>query len=682
MKCLTVCLLLIFLLKYFEVNAQEKPVNIEQYIADIFEQYSAESEQEPDYESFYDDLMELSAHPVELNSSPKEQLRKLPFLSDTQIENILSYIYTNGSLNTIYELQLIDGLDMTDIRRMLPFVKLAGTMHQKPPVIYRADLLKYGKNRIALRWDKGLEPKAGYLQTENETEKYAGSSFYNSLKYEYRFKDRIRVGLTMEKDAGEQFRLHPFRGYDFFSMHAQLNDIGHFKTIVAGDYRASFGQGLVLGSAFGIGKSSYVLKTNSSGEGLKKFSSTNECNFFRGAGATYRVDKFDLTAFYSNKNIDADTVDNVFRSIDKTGLHRTVSEISKKNTVNEQVAGFNAVYSGNNFQIGCTFVYMVFNHQLIPDKTLYNYYRFSGQQQLVGGINYRYRLFKFNLFGEAATTDGFSPATINGLSFTPHSQVSLIVLHRFYSIRYNAFYANSFSEGSKVNNENGLYLGAEIRPFKKWKISAYADHFRFPWPKPGVDLPSMGQDYLLQMDYAAKRDVSMFWRWRYETKQINAANTDLTLASIVPIEKASFRYQLNYTYNRFIFRNIIEAKFSQNNYSGWKYGLTSLQDISYSFRQIPLHIDLRYQFFDAVDYDNRFYTYEKDILYAFSIPMYYGTGSRYYFNIKYDVNSQLSLWFKFAQTAYTDGRETISSGNEEITGNRKTDIRFLLQFEF
>ncbi len=682
MKYLTFCLPLIFILMCFRVKAQEKQVNIEQYIADIFEQYSAESEQETDFESFYEDLTELWSNPVELNSSQREQLRKLPFLSDIQIENIIAYIYTYGPLNSIYELQLIDGLDMTDIRRMLPFVKLTGNGPRKPPAIYRADLLKYGKNKLALRLDKGWEPKAGYQQYENTTEKYAGSSYYNSMKYEYRFKDRIKFGLTMEKDAGEQLQLHPFKGYDFFSMHLQFNETGRFKTIVAGDFRASFGLGLVLGSAFGTGKSSYVLKAATPGDGLKKYSSTNEYNFFRGAGATCKFGKFDLSAFYSNKNIDADTLNNSFQSIYKTGLHRTIAEISKQHTVNEQVTGFNAVYTGNNFQTGATIVRTVFNHQLIPEKKGYNYYSFSGKQQLTGGINYRYRLFRFNLFGETAFSNGLSVATINCFSFSPHSQISLLALYRFYSPDYNAFYAGSFSEGSGVNNEKGLYLGAEIRPFKKWKISAYADNFQFLWPKYGVDLPSMGEDYLIQFDYTAKRDVSMFWRCRYESKQINASDTELTLASIVPAEKASFRYQLNYTYNRFIFKNIIEAKLSQKNHTGWTYGFSSLQDISFSFAHLPLHIDLRYQFFDAADYDNRFYTYEKDILNAFSIPVYYGAGSRYYFNIRYDVNNHLSLWFKLAQTVYADGRETISSGGEEITGNRKTDLRFLIQFEF
>jgi len=113
-----------------------------------------------------------------------------------------------------------------------------------------------------------------------------------------------------------------------------------------------------------------------------------------------------------------------------------------------------------------------------------------------------------------------------------------------------------------------------------------------------------------------------------------------------------------------------------------KYGLCALQDVSYSFTSIPLKIDFRYQFFDAVDYDNRFYVYERDILYAFSIPMYYGKGSRYYINMKYDLNDRISMWLKLAQTVYADDRETVSSGNEEIQGNRRSDVRVMLRCQF
>jgi len=103
-------------------RAQDAVTTIEETIADIFEQYSAEMNESIDYETFYEDLLSCSRNPINLNKATQEDLDRLPFLSDIQVENILSYVYSFGPLETIYELQLIDGLDMTDIRRMLPFV--------------------------------------------------------------------------------------------------------------------------------------------------------------------------------------------------------------------------------------------------------------------------------------------------------------------------------------------------------------------------------------------------------------------------------------------------------------------------------------------------------------------------------------------------------------------------------
>ena len=108
----------------------------------------------------------------------------------------------------------------------------------------------------------------------------------------------------------------------------------------------------------------------------------------------------------------------------------------------------------------------------------------------------------------------------------------------------------------------------------------------------------------------------------------------------------------------------------------------ALQDANWRPAKLPLQLGFRYQFFDARAYGNRLYAYERDILYAFSIPMFYGVGSRYYFNAKYDIAEFCSLWFKIARTHYTDGRKEISSGNEAIAGNKKTDVRFLLRLKW
>jgi len=151
---------------------------------------------------------------------------------------------------------------------------------------------------------------------------------------------------------------------------------------------------------------------------------------------------------------------------------------------------------------------------------------------------------------------------------------------------------------------------------------------------------------------------------------------------VVLIQKLSMRYSLSYNIGKFSFKNIIEGNLVRKADAPWTYGAIASQDVSYDFKTIPLKVDFRYQFFDALKYENRLYSYEKDVLYAFSIPMYFGLGNRYYLNFQYEMNKRLSLWFKIAQTVYADDREAVSSGNETITGNRKTDARFLLKWEF
>ena len=211
MKRLSVYIILILLSSY-SLRAQDAVTTTELLIADIFEQYTAENEEVIDYDSFFEDLMFCAQNPVNLNQATREQLEKLPFLSDIQIENILSYVYESGSMQTIYELQLVEGLDMTDIRRMLPFVNVGEAIDQTRKFYWR-DLLKYGKNELFLRLDKELETKEGYQflpdedpnSIESNSKNYLGNDLYQSLRYKFHFKDGIQFGFTAEKDAGEQF---------------------------------------------------------------------------------------------------------------------------------------------------------------------------------------------------------------------------------------------------------------------------------------------------------------------------------------------------------------------------------------------------------------------------------------------------------------------------------------------
>lgn len=667
--------------------AQDAEKTIEQLIADIFEQYTEESELSVDYESFYEDLIYCSQNPINLNKTNRDELRRLQFLSDLQIENIQAYIYQYGPLKEIFQLQLIEGLDMTDIRRMLPFVIIGEGSDEKKKLFVR-DFLSYGKNQLLVRFDKGMEIKDGYrsiYDEENGTENtsYQGNDWYHSLKYRYQFKDKVQLGFTAEKDAGEQFWGQAHKGYDFYSGYVQIANLGKLRSLVIGDFRAGFGMGLVVQPSYSMGKSSYVLNIIPQNTGIRKYGSTDESHFFRGAGATFRWGNVDFSGFASFKKLDGDTTGGVVPNILRTGYHRTSTEMAHKHTVGELVTGGNVTFNYSSFLVGFSVAHARLDKRLVPEPDVYKHFAFTGKSQTTAGLNYRIHWQKLHLFGETATTSSGGIATLNGCSFSPVSRVSLVVLQRYYPENYSALYASSFSENSGIANESGMYIGAEIHPASRWKIATYADSYHFMWPRFGVDAPSVGSDYLLQADFSPQRTLSMYWRIRYKIKEQNQSGGNENTAVIIALKKISFRYQLLYSAGVFDFKNVIESNIvTKNDWNQVTYGVIASQDVGCSISPAHLRLDFRYLMFDVQDYDNRIYAYESDVLYAFTVPAFYGRGCRCYANIRYQLNKTVSFWVKFAQTIYADDREFVGSGDEKIAGSCKSDIRIVGRFDF
>jgi hypothetical protein len=110
-------------------------------------------------------------------------------------------------------------------------------------------------------------------------------------------------------------------------------------------------------------------------------------------------------------------------------------------------------------------------------------------------------------------------------------------------------------------------------------------------------------------------------------------------------------------------------------------GFLSYVDIIYKPLRKPYSGNLRFQYFETDSYNSRMYAYENDVLYSFSIPVFYDKGYRYYLNITYDITRRLSVWMRFAQTVYPD-KNVIGSGLDEINGRKKTEIKFQSIFNF
>ncbi len=111
----------------------------------------------------------------------------------------------------------------------------------------------------------------------------------------------------------------------------------------------------------------------------------------------------------------------------------------------------------------------------------------------------------------------------------------------------------------------------------------------------------------------------------------------------------------------------------------WETGYYIGQEGIFSFGKTVL--SARYALFDTDDYDTRQYVTERDVLSAFSVPAFFGTGTRVYLVAQQAISGKLDAWLKIAHTQYRH-QETIASGLEEIEGPARTDIRCQLRYRF
>lgn len=656
------------------VFAQTDHQPVRDMITEMYEQYAEESEDYTDTDTYTDDLMQLYEQPINLNNCTREDLQKIVFLSDKQIEELLFYVYKRGKMSELYELQLVEGLDMTDIRRILPFVKIGASNPENEKASIK-DMLKYGKQELYTQFDRTIESKSGYLPDKKTgLVDYIGNAWHHSLKYRYRYHDQWLLSYTAEKDAGEKSNR-----YDSYGASLMKQGKGLLKTLILGDYTVSFGQGLLMNQGFRRGKQADTGNTFARNQGFKRFTSVNEYNFFRGIAVSLQKNPFSLDVFSSFRKLDADTSGGVFSSVYKTGYHRSKSELDKKYALHQWVYGLHLKYKHPHFEAGMNLYQTFFHLPMVLTGYPYQYFQFSGKEQSGISLYYRTVYHLFQLFGEVASTGKNALASLQGCSFSPVDAVEMTCIYRNYTPQYNGLFASSFGEGSKVSNEEGLYLGANWQLSYDWKLNFYADYYRLPWLKFNVDAPTFGKDFSLGFQYQVHSDFQISGRVKAEESTQTFQQDVNVLEQPGKVHKAILKCKSDYQKGGFEFSNGMDISFTESLGISGK-GFDLYQGIEYRSDDGQYRVGGRLIFFDAVNYANRLYLYEDDILYAFSVPMLSGKGSRFYIHAHWKLpGDRIGFWIKYAQTRYADDRTVISSGNEMINGNKKSEIRFLMR---
>ena len=614
-------------------------------------------------------LEDLSINKLNLNQVTREQLEQLPFLSAQQVEAIMDYLYRYGPMRSLSELQMIPQLDYQTRQQLTHYVMVG---EERPRSVWPkiSDITKYGKHTLM------ATAKIPFYERKGDLNGYLGYKYRHDFRYQFNYNNRIKLGITAAQDAGEAFFTHRNNlGYDHYSYYFQLRDMGRLEALNLGMYRVQLGMGLIINSGYHLGKLATLQNLGRTTHNLTAHTSRSVAGYLQGAAATIRLSrKLKVTAFASYRPLDATLNDDgTARTLITSGYHRSPTEMDKKHNTRETDLGISMGWRKGTLYVNANGVYTHMDRRLAPQKenTPYRRYAAEGSDFANFSLDYGYNNARMSFSGETAVNRDGAFATLHSLSYTLNPQVRLTAIHRYFDKRYTALHAYSFSEGGNIQNEHGIYLGANWQPAKPWLIQGYVDYAHFSWQRYRVGAPSDAFDAMLTTKYSREK-WSLEGRYRMHLRQQD--NSDKTRL----VNRTEHRLRLTWSYTPV---SMLTLRTQGNAISkatglGNSQGVMISQEATWKYRWLQVNANVGW--FRTDDYDSRIYMYEKSVLYDNTTSMYDGRGIRYTLMARAEIGKRLTLSAKMGVTNYFD-RSIISSGLQQVDASSMTDLLLQLR---
>ncbi len=579
--------------------------------------------------------LEISS--LDLNKTDAATLRLLSSLSDQQISDIINYRNTLGPFLAPMELQVISSLSLNEIKSLLTQFYIRENSAGQP----------FSSSRGHILYRYKITPSS------NSAKGHAGSFHYMMFRLQYRLNEKIRGAVTMEKDAGEKLLWNPGNGYygpDHLAGYILWQPSGTTH-LIAGNFLVHYGQGLVSGAGFNLGKGRNPIESLvSPTSGIIGYRGLQESLGGIGAAVHVTKPKINMAWYAQRKKLDAVLHTNFgkphFQTIQTSGQHRTDSEIHNRHAVSRKTVG--AFIESNHLDfitLGAYVKYDLLSHPLRPDNSIHNLYKWSGSDLLTTSFLMRIRYRQIVGWSEYAVNYGGKSASQTGVLISLGRRWSSSLVLRDYKPGYFSFDSNAFGERSAgPENERGIFLGLSFRPRKKWTITSYLDTYNFPWLTYTASAPGTGIEYFISSQRQLKNGLQITLDYRIEEKPENFRDD---LASLQQVKVAINRQVGIYLSKRM--NPQVEMRFRYR----WKQvkqgpttvtGSAAYQEIILSLRRWD--ISYRFTLFDSENYLSRIYFYERDIWGSFTLPAYFGKGISQYLLIRFRMSRWCDLWVR------------------------------------
>ena len=593
------------------------------------------------FETFSDDLSvnlvqdqeqwsQWLQEPLNLNTASFEELVDLPGSNSVRAHQLIEYRLRVGAIKTIYELSTLPNWDISFIKSVAPYVQCAPRYGPKKLTS------GFWKNELIIRSKSVIEKPKGAIEGD-----YLGKAASMYLRYTGQKGKQISWGLAFEKDAWEPLLIE---GKARFHESGYLQIKPRWKLldeVILGSFRLSMGQGMIQNDGFRPSVGPQI--RNSGMIRVRGHASSSESGFQNGILVRGSLSPIQYGFWLSKtaRSIRYDTLSHSLITYYSDGINRTTQRNSFYNSSFERRSGAYLLFASKPIVLS-----------IAAEKRSWSWKYQSGNQPLVSQNNASlyamYRSAYGYLRSEISKSNDRKAIEVEML-VVPDDQWKLRWVHReIYSDRENLL--PNFSQG--ITRHSG--------------VSSIIECFWNPLPKQHIYLRLANEVLRRDGEPGSDQEIRKRWSGRYtfETREGYQLQADLQHDLIQ--KRAQFRIQF-----RRGTPNFQITLRGQWNVSGAGRGALTFIDFQ---KEIGACFRLysRVQLHNTPDFDHRLYVYENDVLYAFSVPAFYGIGHRVYLMVRYKKGVH-TFWIKAAQTNQCEAK-TIGSGLEERIGPFRSEI--------
>lgn len=411
--------------------------------------------------------------PLSVNESNLDDLKDLPFLSEYKALKLLQYRTEHrGIIEDVSQLKEIADWDDDLCILLAPLLDFSRP-RQRQIAFNLLDWLSEGKSRATLL--------SSYTHSPDKSNRYLGSPEALSLLYQWHNRKDISLALAVQKDAYEPWQYHKYTGFDSYHGHLAFKRIGPLKQLIIGQYRVSWGEGLIINQRSSFYQPmDYALQVR---EGFSPIRGTSEQRFSQGLALELSLTKhLSVSALSSWRRIDGAVSSETLEAsaISENSLHREEQSLSRKWQVPLNHYGLQCALTYKRFRLSVQSLYTDFGKYYVahPPRSgaslqLRNLNRF-----IVSSLSAKFDSPNHGLQVASELACTIQGAAAFSLRSLIHIKQSELMFNTYVlSPNYWSFFAHGPAHMSAINDVVGGHMGVSIL-LRQFHLSADAELFQ------------------------------------------------------------------------------------------------------------------------------------------------------------------------------------------------------------